>query len=51
MEYFDKHYKKRNYPVNIKNEEMANAIYWLGVRLIRRIKPLLMAISCYLVTP
>lgn len=48
LEYFDKHYKRINYPVKIKNEEMSNAIYWLGVRQTRRIKPIVMAIFCYL---
>ena len=48
LKYFEKHYKKINYPVKIKNEEMANALYWLGVRLIRRLMPIVMATFCYL---
>jgi hypothetical protein len=48
LKYFDKHYKKINYPVKTKNKEMANALYWLGIRQIRRLKPIVMAIFCYL---
>jgi hypothetical protein len=47
LTYFDKNYKKINYPVRIKNEEMANVIYRLSVRLIRRLKLVIMMIFCY----
>lgn len=48
LTYIEKQYKKFNYPVKIKNEEVAGIIYRLGVRLIRHIKLIVTAIFCYM---
>jgi hypothetical protein len=47
--YFEKNYKKLNYPIKIyKSEEMANSIYRLGVRLMRHMKLILITCIAFL---
>ncbi|MDR1980321.1 MAG: DUF1648 domain-containing protein [Tannerellaceae bacterium] len=48
LTYIERQYKKFHYPVKIKNEEMADAIYRLGICLIRHIKPVVLAIFCFI---